>query len=205
MRKRKEFIKWTEEYYNLTMLKSRGWTDKLINLFLPLPDKTLQNPNYRRAPDMRLYFIEKVLEIESSEEFIIQKEITELRKNSAKKAVKTKTDKIIEAANQFTVVLEPIELDKIYDLAIQSYNDFNLCKGNYDSWASIDSDKEFLNRITVNYLRHNSTPYENRLDDNFGLVGKREAYIIIKNKVLLAIANTYPELKQEAERQMINV
>jgi len=59
-----------------------------------------------------------------------------------------------------------------------------------------------LRRITVNHLRHNLSDYDRRLDDLFGKVGKSEAYIILNRKIYTSIADTYPDLAEECERQM---
>jgi len=52
-----------------TRLKSeRGWTDKLLKIFLPEPDLKRPNPNYRSAAPMLLFDLDKVKTIEKTEE-----------------------------------------------------------------------------------------------------------------------------------------
>jgi hypothetical protein len=51
-------------------LRERGWTDTLIQRFLPDPDETRTNPHYRSGPRMKLYALGRVLGIESSTEFV---------------------------------------------------------------------------------------------------------------------------------------
>jgi hypothetical protein len=52
-----------------TELKARGWTDGMINKFMPEPDKKQENPKYQRAPQMCLYSVIRVTDIEHSQEF----------------------------------------------------------------------------------------------------------------------------------------
>ena len=65
-----------------------------------------------------------------------------------------------------------------------------------------DSDKEFLNRITVNYIRHNLTTYEKIIDTMYSKVGKQKAYNMLNKKVFEEIANVYPDYKEECDRQL---
>ena len=77
--------------------------------------------------------------------------------------------------------------------------------GNYDfTPATTDSDSVFLNRVIVNYLRHNLSNYDSKLDDIFGKVGKSEAYRIINTKIYAKIAEVYPVLKDECDNQLMS-
>ena len=71
-----------------------------------------------------------------------------------------------------------------------------------NSMASEDSDDAFLSRIMVNYIRHDLSSYEERLDMLFGRVGKREAYRILLKKIYKAIKKAYPSLADECNRQL---
>jgi hypothetical protein len=66
-------------------------------------------------------------------------------------------------------------------------------------------DEDFLCRITVNYVRHQMTNYEDSLRKIAGKVGTKEAYLHLKSKVLDAIAEAYPELAAECVRQEIDL
>jgi hypothetical protein len=62
--------------------------------------------------------------------------------------------------------------------------------------------EDFLMRISVNYLRHTLTPYDDELlDDLRGRVAKDEAAKRIRERALQAIAKAYPWLKNECDRQ----
>ena len=59
------------EYITPTGLRGkRGWTDTMIKILLGTPDKTAQNPHYRRAPEMKLYLLDRVIEAEESDDFV---------------------------------------------------------------------------------------------------------------------------------------
>ena len=94
----------------------------------------------------------------------------------------------------------------VVDAAIRAYNRFHedlyYDRGHEYEPASRDSSPEFLQRITVNHLRHNLSNYEARLDALFGRVGKQEAYRILNAKIYERIAAEYPMLKEECERQL---
>jgi len=56
------------QYLTKAKLKERGWTDKLIGRFLSQPDKTKTNPHYKAGPPMCLYCLQRVEQIEASED-----------------------------------------------------------------------------------------------------------------------------------------
>ena len=97
------------------------------------------------------------------------------RNRAAAKAVKTKVSKLTEWA-------EHVRIE--YNFPASS----ELC----------GSDRQ-----KVNYLRHECTSYDYTLDDTYGATGKDNAYKIIKNRILAEISRRFPELVQEAGRQMI--
>jgi hypothetical protein len=49
-----------KEYLVKSKLLERGWTNSLINKFLPEPDEIKKNPHYRKAAPMKLYLLEKI-------------------------------------------------------------------------------------------------------------------------------------------------
>jgi len=61
---------------------------------------------------------------------------------------------------------------------------------------------EFLDRITVNHLRHELSSYEAELAALFGKTGRAEATAVIRKRVYRAIADAYPELAAECGRQL---
>lgn len=186
-------------YYCIQNLKERGWTKAGIIRFLGNPDKTSPNPKYRNSgPDMCLYEKTRVEQVECSVIFCKWKEKSMLRKIAAQKAVETKYNQTLNEALKWEPIIPDIPLQKLQHLAIENYN--NSTRSN--SYACITSNVEFLNRIMVNYLRHECSQYDCRLVDNQGKVGKIDAYKKIKHTVLLKIATLYPSLEKEVIRQL---
>ncbi len=52
-----------------------------------------------------------------------------------------------------------------------------------DKYATVDASDDFLNRISLNMLRHENEHYELELNKMFGKTGNDDAYILLKNKI----------------------
>jgi hypothetical protein len=179
-------------------LFERGWTKSLIRNFLPEPDQTKPNPWYRSASSMKLYKLERVEQIEASEKFAIEKAKSEKRRESSQKAVSSKLAKTMEYVEKVEVKIPKMSKNQLIHRACRHYNDWN-----YDSEepATKDSDHLFLERICVNYLRHELTRYHFHLNEVHGKVGFGGAYFAIRKKIFVAIAEIHPWLEEECNRQ----
>ena len=128
------------------------------------------------------------------------------RRSGAKKAVETKREQLLKDLAGWKIVLRAKPYETVVDAAIRSYNRFHedlyYDRGHRYEPAARDSSLEFLQRITVNHLRHNLSNYDSRLEALFGKVGKQEAYQILNRKIYAKIAEEYPLLQGECERQM---
>ena len=184
-------------------LIERGWTESLITKFLPNPDQIKLNPHYKKAAPMKLFLLDRIQIIENTDQFKIAKENSAARKTAAKKAVSTKTAKIMNYVElNVDIVVPKIEKNKLISLACNSFNDWQFNKNNSDGiLATPKSDELFLQRICVNFIRHEMTDYEFHLGEVFGKVGTANAYFAIREKIFTAIAKEYPWLKSECERQ----
>ena len=190
-------------YFSITDLKERGWTLGLISKFLSTPDATKTNPHYKNAAPMKLYVKDRVQQIEVSSTFMEAKIKAENRSRSASKAVKTKIDKTLKLAKEFDTDVNILSKQELVELACQHYNHLNFERGK-DGWASPDSDEIFLNRISVNYLRHVHSDYDYSLSQLKRKTGKSKAYKLVKNNTLEKIAKSYPWLADECESQRVN-
>lgn len=188
-------------YITKSMLKERGWTKKTIKSLYPVCDLTKPNPRYKMASPMKLYHLGKVEGIEQSEEFKKYQLESLSRKKAAMKAVDTKKDRLFAEIASWRANIRKIPLSKARTDAIEYYNHWSLFHGS-DKHASLDSDQGLLDRITVNYLRHNLSNYEPGLSKLFNRVGMAEAYKTWKIKILEVIAEIYPELAHEVKRQI---
>jgi hypothetical protein len=182
-------------------LKKRGWTDTAIKKFLSEPDATKPNPHYKTAAPMRLYKKSRVYGKERSRAFKAWREGVDKRKAAAQKAVETKERKLLDKIESFEV-----SVDKITNVVKEACAHYNARNGmkiidyGYEP-ATENSDKSFLDRITVNYIRHELTDYDYELMDLVGKVGKQSAYEKLVEKVYKEIGRVYPEYEFEADYQ----
>lgn len=189
---------------NKTSLKARGWTDSLINKYLPQPDERVLNPRYKSAPAMLLYSLDRVQLIEESDNFKRDLQKAERRKLSASKAVETKRNVLLNDIQLMSIELPVYDKQTLYKYAVNHYNSRRKEAYSYYDYepASMDADELFLNRITVNYLRHELTGYEVYLASMYGCVGKKNGIDLVRKKVYEKISDTYPFLKTECEDQL---
>jgi len=193
------------------LIKERGWTQTIITSLAGNPDKLVDNPHYKKAAPMCLYDLDRIEKIEATEVFKSQIKKSEGRKISAKKAVGTKCDSLFRIVAAWNIAVPDIPLEKVYRRAIKSFNQWQYDKQwRYESYdgsgeqASINSDPAFLARIAVNYIRHELTGYDQQLECLFGKTGKAGGYMILNHKIYHAIADKWPALREESERQFVN-
>ncbi len=179
----------------------RGWTDTLVKKFLPDPDEIKPNPIYKSAAPMKLYKLERVEVVETTDQFKKEMLKTVARKKVAQKVVQKKSNETMEYVDKFHIKVKKLSDSYLIKCACDSYNDWHWEKGNDFEQASKDSDPLFLERICVNYLRHEMSHYEQYLDQIFGKVGKFEAYNLIRSRIFAEIARLYPWLAGECQRQ----
>lgn len=205
--------------YCKTDLKDRGWTDSMIRRFLGEPDEWKDNPRYPSAAPMRLYFEERVLKAEEADEWIEALAKARKRSQTARaSASKRRAQNEVaarELAASIKIEVEEMLEQRVLRQAIDSYNARQDARWAYRhnapdyEPASPQSDPDFLDRIQVNFLRHECTRYDGDLYEawrfargRIGANGIREhLYHTIKNRTLDAIAEAYPHLVSECRRQ----
>lgn len=188
-----------QQYITPTGLKARGWTDGMIKKFLGEPDATRDNPHFKRAAPMKLYEMKRVEKVEKRKTFMAAQEASAPRKQSAAKGVATKREKAMEYARTVCIHVPKMTYDKLVKEACWSYNEWHEYdrRGYHNEYftpADVDSDPKFLHRITMNYLRHECTSYEQELYQLFGKTGVHEAHDILQRRINDEIRRIYPEL-----------
>jgi len=154
---------------------------------------------------MKLYLIARVETAEQSAEYKSFREINKKRREGSHNAIKTKRDKLLHRVASWTIYIPRQNLTDAIQDAISSYNDRRVDRsddGFLNDFATINSGKGFLYRITVNFLRHRCSPYERRLTEIAGKVGTKEAYILLNQNIFKKIAELYPELNGECDIQL---
>ena len=190
----------TKQFITKTDLISiRKWSDRLIKKYMPVPDEIRNNPHYGRASEMKLYKISRVESIEKNEQFLIDFEKTTLRRKSSLKMVETKKDNLLIQISEFPISVEIIPRYELVPLVIDDYNNRNYYK---DYLTLRDLDQSTLERLTVNYIRHQLTEYEYHLYTIGDQVGKKEGARLLKEITNNCIGESYPDLTRECALQL---
>lgn len=185
-----------------TALRERGWTAGMVVKLLGEADALKPNPHYRSAAPMRLYSTERVEAVERTDAFRAARKRASQRSGGAQKAIETKRTKLMQQAQDMEVSVTQFTPDDVREQAIDDYNAWQIERERFDEEpASRSSDAAFLERIAVNYIRHNLTRYDEHLEEVAGRVGVRGAVRLIRRKIYDAIAAAYPLLAGECERQ----
>ena len=114
-------------------VKKRGWTDTLIERFMPAPDETRPNPKYQKAAPMKLYRLDRIERLEASQEF--QDDLTKAakRKESSRKVAERKRKETLEWADSVPPPTLPERTEEeLVELAVNHYNTFWASRGKYE-------------------------------------------------------------------------
>jgi hypothetical protein len=189
-------------YVTLTDLKSkRGWTQTLVMKFAPEPDLTRTNPHYHSGPRMRLYRLRRIEEIEASAAFVAAQSANARRRTGAKQGIQTKLAKLEAYLKTLRVSVPRLAEERLIRRACESYNSWNADR--IDTLvATPQSEPEFLNRLVVNFLRHELSTYDEELERIAGKVGAANGYFELNHLIYAAIKGAYPSLVEECDRQL---
>jgi uncharacterized protein (DUF849 family) len=105
---------------------------------------------------------------------------------------KAKREELLEYINKIEIKIPKMPIKELRVLAVKHYNTLWSMRGKYDKVATINDDEEFLDRVSVNMLRHELECYEKELDKLFGKIGRAEGYSLLKNRINQEIVKTYP-------------
>ena len=193
------------------LIEERSWSKAMVGEFLGDPDRTAPNPNYRSGPPMRLYDLKRIEQAEATPEFAPRQAQYEVKKKAALERSSAKREKLIADVRQ-------VEIQYYFDMTVKDARENGL-----NAWANWEDEKnsqrrnfegpafrtpefyapEDIDRWAVNWLRHERSEYETSLDSIYGLVGRKFADPIIKNRVLRHISETFPELAPAAHLQLM--
>lgn len=200
-------------FYNKTELKQRGWTDTAIAKFLGNPDRKGKNRKGRRGK-VSLYFKDNVHRAEATPQFKEWKLQSKVRSQASLRAAEKKRQ---ETLDKVTSRLDSIDLKDEYkylsrqELRQRSSASFlgierrreQRSRGKYvaEQITSRRTDA-FFNRIEANYLRHEGTVYDNELKEYFNATGVGQAIDMVRERIYGVIAEYYPHLEEECEKQL---
>ena len=178
------------------ILERKGWSKSLILRLLGEPDTRKKQPG--RPNLICLYFFSRVMEVELSEDFVFAQDALNRRKQAAEKVVNTKVCKLMADIAKMSVKVQSVKQINLERLAVEAYNERHWESA---TTASTNSDSDFLNRLAVNYLRHELTLYDYAFETVAGKTGKSEGIVAIRTKVFDAIASAYPVYVDECKKQ----
>jgi hypothetical protein len=190
-----------ERYIARQALKEQGMTDAILKHLTP----DIVNKLGRNHVSYH-YEIAKVEAFKTSD--VYQKYLigAEKRKLSARKAVNTKIARITEEFSNIHIdVVRGWKRREIVNAAINAYNEFQCMRGRYENATAHEgSSQDFIERISVNFIRHNLTDYEVVLQYLESKVGKFQAYQLLRDRLFKCIAAAYPFFANECARQSGN-
>jgi len=194
-----------KEYWSKKQLKERGWSESKIKEWLGESDKLVKNPMFASAAPMQLYLANRVKRQEKNKRFKEWIKKSEAKREKLSKKLKEvnekKRQKLIDYINSLEIEIPKMPLKKLREKAVEHYNWlWRVERNQWDKLATINDDEKFLNRICVNYLRHEHKHYESEIAKMFGKVGKDEGYYLLKKKINEKIFKIYPELLKDLEK-----
>lgn len=202
------------DFWNKTQLLDRGWTDAGIATFLGDPDELRKNKRRRNGPKIRLYRVERVQAAEESPDWISWRAKSEARRNAQRtRAEKSRKETLTMASAALTSLSLSVEhtgltYEELKDRATTSFLAIEKRRedrsgGRYTAEQVTSRRSErFFHRIIVNWLRHEGTRYDSSLDEYFNMVGVNVAKDMVRERAYQLIAQEYPVLAEECQRQL---
>lgn len=183
-------------------IKARGWTDRMIERHLGEPSGERRNPCYR-SQGVNVWSLSRVLHAElndAANEVKQTQSKRKMRQTQSEKGLRTKREKLLATIEEIVIEVRVFSKDELVLQACGDYNATRACNGGMS--ASPESGPGFLDRICVNYIRHNLTNYDEVIGNISGQVAVEEAYHLHYTRVMEAIAQKYPWLEEECHRQI---
>ncbi|WP_329247586.1 hypothetical protein OG223_14575 [Streptomyces sp. NBC_01478] len=184
-------------------LRARGWTAGMVRQLLGEPDLFRVNPYSRAAPRIRLYCVERVEAAERSEEFRVVTAAAVRRSAVARLVARRRLREVLAR-----IAAEPIDVPRLAPrelavLAVEYRDRWDGAAGTVGSADPGGLDRlDRLDRWKVDYLRHRLAPCEELLKGLHGGAGWAAAEELLRQRVYAAIAEAYPFLAPECERQV---
>lgn len=179
--------------YTKTEIKQRGWTDTMIKNLLPEP-QLKPVPMHPSWGPMKLWDISLVEQVEGTEAFSKAMEKASKRKEAAEKAVVTK---LVHNMEYIEESIKKIKVRKLRYAVVYT----RMIEDRIYNHGYTGGNEEAEQRWAVNFVRHELTSYDKEMYNIAGKVGTHQMYAEYKRAVLDKIAEAYPELQAECERQ----
>ncbi len=182
-----------------SQLRERGWTEAAIRDFAGEPDEILPNPFYRSGAPMQLYDLKRIKRKERTKGFRAWQEKSKARRAAAQGVADRKREETLQKVETLEIKVVKYAGGRLLRKSIEHYN--NRRRWDDESFASEDDSPEFLQRIQVNYIRHQLTNYDREIEALFKRIGKQDAITALRLRIYTQIGKVYPRLREEADRQ----
>jgi len=141
----------------------------VLPFLISTSEPNLRKKIYGRSNPACRYHLDRVIAAEATREFAEAQESRSKRKTSGKRAIRARIARLMTAIGAMSVSVQVIKPAHLQPLAIDGYHEWH---GERNDPASNHSDKAFLERICVNFIRHEFTEYEHSLCEVAGRTGE---------------------------------
>lgn len=193
----------------------RGWTKSGVTKFLGDPDWRPSFRAYGQTLQWRLYREDRVLSMEGTDEWKIWRVKSEKRRESARVSALAKVaahearvqqdeeeerQRELEYLEEVKTIKVSFIGGKLPDLEqLRVLGEKHWVPAPYSDPSFKETEAEHSDRVTVNYLRHHRTNYDEILYEyNLNDAG----YALISKKVHALIADRFPELKESCDQRV---
>lgn len=184
-----------------TQLRERGWTGKMVRELLGEPDARPPNRNYPDRAPLRLYNLERVEEAERTDAFFELLDQSEARKDAVQKGKDAQRVRTLAEVEALDIQVPVLELEDLVVRSIERYNAWVYEQGEDRPGITLRSTGEDVMRVVVHYLRFTTPGYQELRAKLLHRTGAREARRRLNERMFQAIAEAYPDLEEECERQ----
>lgn len=185
----------TTIFFSMTELRGRGWTPSMVNALLGSHDSIDLNVQRPKRP-RRLWCFGRICEAENTDEFKKRQLRAVERSARIKTMLQHASVDVIEAARFVPIDMSGVPVN--YLDAVKRTAEINGVQEFCDDVTGLRLGWECL---AVEFLLDASTHIESVLDDYFGRPGVTHARAIIRERLLDAIADRFPELGNECARR----
>ena len=176
----------TKKMITKTVLLARsGWSGTLVTRLLGDADQLKKIK--KSSITIKYYELERIQLAEASQEFRVA------QSGLAKRKEASKIERLLDAIEAMPITVTTLTTTQVVANAIRYYNSRQenrvLDRDDYTpKYANPDSDSLFLERITVNYIRHELSQYDRVLETTAGKTGADRARVAINKRVYALIA-----------------
>ena len=195
-------------HWTTSDLRSRGWSNGLIEKLLGEPDRTIPN-RYRKSSRISAYLVERTLQAEQDPVFLAAVGKTQARRETARRAATTRLRNAIQWAASTKILLQcpTRSLDELQQVAVVTRNAFLFrVSRNHEELELLPDPRELdrptLDHLCANLLRHECSDYDETLMETFGKTGRDPAMNIIRLRLNREIALQWPALQEECGRKI---